>query len=645
MRTKLRHPYDKRAYIVPMLTLLCSLAGAIGLFCIAGALCLSVPASGLVPADDQTYAVKNVRYDDEHGVCTARVFLESDCAYTIAVVRSGEAPSSVTANGVELNREEGRLASLRQVGTYVVPSLPGAEPDARREITLELQTRGWTGADSLYIGNHDAIYDSFYLLEQGMKVCALTMLAVMTLYALSLFLAKRSETYLIPFVAYSVFLIVWIALVGTEWFNGLSTPVINYVRMCIHFYVAYIPAAICILLADAEPPKILRPFLRWYGLLLAPALLAGVAYATNFGAVMTVVMLTCLAVAGWTLVHRAALGCPGVIVLVVGFGITMGCKLGATLVDVGMVDDSVLMYSLRKARLLNIPVVLSIMFYLNQTFARNFRKTEETNAMLEAMVEQRTANLVKQQSMRLGMMVNIFHDLRSPLFAIRCCIDHLDAEDEGIRTQSISILKDRVAFLGGLIDDLFTAAKLEDGECLLAEDPVDLESELRGVVEACAPLAREKGVAIGLEFVSPVVERRSDAPLMTWGDRRYLARAFENLVNNAVCHALQGSCVMVRTRLVTETADERAVSEPTVQVVVHNDGNPIEPRDLARVFERYYQRNEKAPDGSSGIGLSIVKTVIERHNGTVEAASSADAGTDFTVTLPFFETYQAGSNA
>lgn len=653
MQTRLRHPYDKRAYIAPMLALLCSLAVAIGSFYIAGLLRQAVPAGGFVPADGQTYAVEGVRYDEGRGVCTIEVLLEPDCAYTVAVVRSGAAPGSAEANGVALARADGRLASLRQVSTYTVPAALGSAPDAPRRVVLELETLGWVGADNVYIGTHDAIYDSFYLLEQGMKVCALTMLAVMVLYALSLFLAKRSETYLIPFVAYAAFLIVWIALVGTEWFNGLSTPVVNYVRICVHFYVAYIPSAICILLADVELPRALRPFLRWYGLLFVPALFAAAAYVGNFGAVMAAMTLICLVVAGWALVRGAALGHRGVIVLVAGFGITMDCKLGATLVDVGMIDDSVLMYALRKARLLNVPVVLSIMLYLNQTFARNFQKTEETNALLEAMVEHRTANLVKQQSMRLGMMVNIFHDLRSPLFAIRCCVDQLDAGSQELRAQSMAILKDRVAVLGRLIDDLFTAAKLEDGECLLAEDPVDLVPELYAVVDACTPLARERGVAIGLELESPEDGASDAASLATWGDRRYLARAFENLITNALCHAPQGSRVVVRARLVEETpgtpdaqgAGEPAACRPAVQIVVHNDGDPIDPQVLARLFERYYQRNQKAPDGSSGIGLSIVKTVVERHHGTVEAASSAAAGTDFTVTLPFFGSYRAGSNA
>lgn len=666
-RRTLRHPYDKRAYVLPMLALVCSLAAAVSAFAAAGALRLAAPADAPVPFDDRTYAVEGVRYDGTAGAAVAEILLELGRDYTVAVVRSGSVPSRVEADGVVLDRAAGRLGDLRQVSAY---DLPGDLPDdslgdspgdpsgalsdgaaAARSVTLTVAVPTWGGADTVYIGTHDAIYDAFYLLDRGMEVCALTMLAVMVVYALSLFLAKRSETYLIPFVAYMVFLIVWIALVGTDWFNRLSIPVLNYIRMCVHFYVAYIPSAICVLLADIELPRPARPFVRWYGLLFVPALFGAVAYAVNFGAVMAVMVMACLLAAGWALVRGAALGHRGVMILIVGFGITMGCKFGATLVDVGLVNDSVLMYGLRKARLLNVPVVLSIMLYLNQTFARAFRRTEETKALLEVMVEQRTAGLVRQQNMRLGMMVNIFHDLRSPLFAIQRCVGELEAQPAA---QPLAILKDRVAALSRLIDDLFTAAKLEDGECLLAEDPVDLACELRSVVDASLPLARERGVAVALELPAPTAPTAPMTPtapptLMTWGDRRYLARAFENLVDNAVRHAPAGSCVVVRAALGAGRAtDVGCTGAPTVLVTVHNEGDPIEPEALDRVFERYYQRTTKAPDGSSGIGLSIVKSVVERHRGTVAVTSSAAAGTDFTVTLPRYGTGTSqplGSNA
>lgn len=693
----LRHPYDKRAYILPALALVCSLAAAVGAFAVAGALRLSVPADGLIPADDLAYAVEDALYDQHAGVVVAEALLEPDRDYTVAVVRSGVAPGFVEANGAALKRTSGRLGDLHQVSAF---DLPGDSPDdviipgdtvgdsAPRAVTLAVSTPVWGGADAVYIGTHDAVYDAFYLLDRGMEVCALTMLSVMVVYALSLFLAKRSETYLIPFVAYMAFLIVWIALVGTDWFNRLSIPVLNYARICVHFYVAYIPSAICVLLAGIELPRFARPFVRWYGLLFIPALFAAVAYAVNFGAVMAVMVALCLVAAGWALVRGAALGHRGVIILIVGFGITMGCKLGATLVDVGLVDDCVFMYALRKARLLNVPVVISIMLYLNQTFARAFQRTEETKALLEVMVEQRTAGLVRQQNMRLGMMVNIFHDLRSPLFAIQRCVGALEAADNeertaglgekdgvrgtagaagqagpegrigladrvkesGCRTQTLALLQERVEALGRLVDDLFTAAKLEDGECLLAEDPVDLESELRGVVDACLPLAGERGVTVELDLPSSAESEGQAGALMTWGDRRYVARAFQNLVDNAIRHAPEGTCVVVRAArkdgriqdgpvapVAPVAGSGTASGGPAVVVTVHNEGDPIEPEALTRVFERYYQRNTKAPDGSSGIGLSIVKSVVERHHGTVAVASDADAGTNFVVTLPLFQ--------
>lgn len=711
----LRHPYDKRRYLAPLLVLAASIGAAFAVFYTLGLFQATIPNGSAVPASDETYALTDRQSRNDAHTRTATVVLSGDRAFALAVVRSAQGAVDVRADGVELQRMEGRLGDLRQVSVYrldfpqtagadgspgggaatraagetgasgasPVPTGADATADAGpRMVTIEATAPRWTGSDELYVGSVDALYDSFYLLSHGMKICALTMLAVMVFYALSLLLAKRSETYLVPFVAYTAFLIFWISLANIPNPTFLPAPVFNFVQVCGHFYVAYIPTAICVLLAGVDLPRILRPFTRWYCLLFVPALLGTAAYFGNFGATMGALTAFCLAFAGWALVKSRALGHPGITVLIAGFGITMGFKFAAVLVDVGILADSIVLYTMRKARLLNVPVVIAVMLYLNQTFARNFQKTEDTNALLETMVEQRTATLRKQQSMRLGMMVNIFHDLRSPLFTIQKCVEALaepaagreqkqsgpatkrepaaaergasaqapaveaqrqasdgrdgtdggQGEGHGRRTPPrdgqaaiVDILANRTAFLARLIEDLFTAAKLEDDDCLLAEDPVDIGRELREAVTACQALADERRVRMRLTCGSGSGDGAD--PLVTWGDRRYLSRAFENLLTNALQHAPAESVV--------EVAVVRRGASACVSV--HNDGEPIAPDALPHVFERYYQRNTKAPKGSSGIGLSIVHAVAQRHRGEVGVASTAQEGTTFTMTLPLVD--------
>lgn len=635
----LRHPYDKRAYVWPVLALIASFAIAVGAFYLLSGIQSSVESGGGLPEDDGVWAVAGEHWDEGGHLCGFSFAIESGRDLALAVVRPSSGNVVVRVNGSALPCDTERFAGLRQVHVYLVPEgLLEGEAGENHILRFEVEANGWSGSDALYIGSPDAVHDVFWLFNHVTKICALTMLAVMVVYALSLFLAKRSETYLIPFVAYTLFLIVWIAFANVSGPDFLPARLFNFVQVCGHFYVAYIPSAICVLLSGLELPRPLAPLVRWYSLLLVPAAFGTLGFFVDFGATMAVVTALCFVFAGWALVRSAALGRPGVMVLVVGFGITIGFKLAATLVDVGMVSDSIVLYTVRKARLLNVPIVMAVMLYLNQLFARNFCKTEDMNTLLEGLVEQRTAELRQQQGMRLGMMVNIFHDLRGPLFTMQKCVEVLEAKpsgdvgpsgwealpDAGFRMQVVDILADRTAFLARLIEDLFTAAKLEDGDCLLAEDPVDVSSVLEGVVRACGPLAGERDVRIDLVCDGGGLT----GGLATWGDRRYLSRAFENLVANAVHHAPTGTCVDVR---VDRDGD-------VVRVAVHNGGEPIAPADLPHVFERYYRRNTKAPEDSSGIGLSIVRAVVERHQGSVGVTSSEEGGTVFTIELPLLGT-------
>lgn len=617
-------------YARPAAILVASIVLAIVAFVVLSASQPRVTNGQPVSTDNGTYAVTGVTYDAALGAHTATLLFDASAIeereYAVAIVQSAQNQLSVLANGVELTRKEGHLSESRQIAIFDLPPTT--------DIFLEVRTVNWSGSDTIYVGSIDSLHQSFFLLNSGFRTCALTMLVVMIFYALSLFFAKRSETYLMPFVAYAAFLVVWIAIANTPSPGFLASRMLNLLQICGHFYVAYIPSAICILLVGLKPNSRLWPLLRWYCLLFIPMGLGVLAYVTNFGIVMTIATTLCLAAAGFVLVRGSANKTHYDLALLVGFGITMGFKLAAILVDVGLLEDGVILYAMRKARFLNVPIVMCIMLHLNHMFAQNFRKTEELNATLEEMVRQRTENLERQQSMRQGMMVNIFHDLRGPLFTIQKCVEALSIsrDDPGAHGAGggdrmiVDILQDRTQFLSHLTEDLFTAAKLEDDDCLLAEDPVDLCDEMSQVIQACGPLAAERQVHLRLRTDDDSSAAEEHA-LLTWGDRSYLSRAFENLLANALQHAPAGSEVLVR---IGRQGDQACVS-------VHNWGDAISPKEQEHIFERYYQRNEKAPKGSSGIGLSIVQAVAQRHRGSVGLTSDGQAGTTFTMRLPVYE--------
>lgn len=127
------------------------------------------------------------------------------------------------------------------------------------------------------------------------------------------------------------------------------------------------------------------------------------------------------------------------------------------------------LYLLRCARVFDIPFALGCMTYVCRRFALQFDRTEQLAQELDTRVIERTRALTEETEARKSMMLNIFHDLRSPLFAVSNGLDTL-AEAPDALPALLPALQQRVAFVRSLTEDLFLAAKLEQKQVLLNED-------------------------------------------------------------------------------------------------------------------------------------------------------------------------------
>jgi signal transduction histidine kinase len=203
------------------------------------------------------------------------------------------------------------------------------------------------------------------------------------------------------------------------------------------------------------------------------------------------------------------------------------------------------------------------------------------------------------------------HELRSPLAAI-----HQYAEVARLHPESMSVaeLADVVlaegARLQGLVDALLLLARLEDG-AKLTHQVVDLDDLALDEVHRSRPGdIRLDGSAIG--------------PVRVHGDPRLLGQVVRNLVDNAVRHARS----LVSVSL--------AVRGSTVEFIVDDDGHGIAAHDFGRDFDRFVRLDEaRARDeGGAGLGLAIVREIVELHGGTVSVGESPDGGARFVVTLP-----------
>jgi two-component system phosphate regulon sensor histidine kinase PhoR len=235
-----------------------------------------------------------------------------------------------------------------------------------------------------------------------------------------------------------------------------------------------------------------------------------------------------------------------------------------------------------------------------------------------------TTDVRQAERARQDFVANASHELKTPLAVIKSSVEALldgaadDPETCATFLEQVSREADRLA---DLIKDMLSLSKIESGSLALEPGAVHLGKAITDCVERNHPRAEEKTLTM--------VERPApDAPLdvAAWADPDALRQVMDNLVDNAIKYTPNGGRITVRWGA---TAD-------TVSFEVEDTGVGIPEADLPRVFERFY-RVDKARDraqGSTGLGLSIVKHLVLAMRGQVRVHSKLGKGTTFRVTLP-----------
>lgn len=165
-----------------------------------------------------------------------------------------------------------------------------------------------------------------------------------------------------------------------------------------------------------------------------------------------------------------------------------------------------------------------------------------------------------------------------------------------------------------MVGDMLFLAQQDSGSDRREAGSVDLAAEARGLLDYYEGWAEERGVKLALDGQASVT-----------GDRRLLQRALGNLLSNAIRHTPAGETVRVRLEAVDGTAT----------IVVENPGVPIPADDLPRIFDRFFRvdpSRQRHGEGA-GLGLAIVRSIVDVHGGTVAVASD-ETGTRFTIRLP-----------
>lgn len=211
------------------------------------------------------------------------------------------------------------------------------------------------------------------------------------------------------------------------------------------------------------------------------------------------------------------------------------------------------------------------------------------------------------------------HELRTPLAALRAEIEVALRRERTPADYQRTLDSNRheLERLSSLVENLLALAALDASKPQHALSPVDLALVCRDVAEQLSPLAAAQNVRLQLELAESAT-----IP----GDVFSLERAVRNLVENAIRHTPAGEQILIRA--------EVQQGEAIVRVI--DAGVGIAPEDLPHLFERFYRVDtaRNRAHGGAGLGLSIVKAIVEAHGGTVSVESRLGAGSTFTLRLP-----------
>ncbi|WP_174615461.1 sensor histidine kinase [Virgibacillus ihumii] len=231
---------------------------------------------------------------------------------------------------------------------------------------------------------------------------------------------------------------------------------------------------------------------------------------------------------------------------------------------------------------------------------------------------QMSNNLQKTEEKRQEFVSNVSHEIQSPLSSIQGFSQLLREEDmtDEERTYYLTIIEKESRRLSQLSKQLLTLSFLDNDLDEREQHTIMLGEQLREVVSAVQWLWSEKGITVELE----------DAPFQIVGDSKLLYQVWMNLLTNAIRYTESGGTVQIHTKEHNQTVD----------VTVEDNGIGIAEKDIPHLFDRFYKvdKARTRTENSTGLGLSIVKKIIELHGGIIMVESEPGKGTAFTVSLP-----------
>ena len=247
---------------------------------------------------------------------------------------------------------------------------------------------------------------------------------------------------------------------------------------------------------------------------------------------------------------------------------------------------------------------------------RQLELSERNNELVQ--VQGFVTSLEKERELREQFVATLTHDLRTPLTAAKMGAQFILRRPEIIeKTQQLAVkIIKSIDRMDQMIKDLLDANRIRAGE------PLSLTMNYCDLKDIAITTLRELGAAYGDRFL---LEMEKENITGFWNEDG-IRRVIENLVSNAVKYGFPQQLITVSLKQ----------TETLVQIVVHNMGNPIPLKDQEELFLPFHRTSSAQRGGKKGwgLGLTLVRGVVEAHGGEVKVVSTDSEGTSFTVTMP-----------
>ncbi|MBN1522185.1 MAG: PAS domain S-box protein [Candidatus Aureabacteria bacterium] len=225
--------------------------------------------------------------------------------------------------------------------------------------------------------------------------------------------------------------------------------------------------------------------------------------------------------------------------------------------------------------------------------------------------------------MKSDFVSTVSHELRSPLTTIKAYLDTLmhrvDENDKETRAMFLETIEKEANRLYNLIEDMLDLSRIESGKIQLELEYIDITDIVKEVVKLCKMQTEKHAIHEEMPETLPKI----------MADRDRLTQVFINLLNNAIKYSPQGKNIWVKV-------EEK---EGSLRVSFKDEGFGLKEEDKYKVFEKFYRVDSQQTSdiGGTGLGLPVVKKLVEMHHGKIEVESEPEKGSNFIVILPIKE--------